>query len=96
MPETRKAAFVVLVVTAVAIELQWRTRLVTSARTGWLWFSLGCFVVAAGAWLLDWHRVACEPDGPFQLHSLWHVLSAPTIIGIDRYFVSESKLAADG
>jgi len=89
VPGLRKVAFIAIVVAAIGVELVWRHRRGTVMKTGWLILAVGCFALAATAWLLDWFRVVCDPHGPFQLHAMWHGLSAPVVVGIDRYYASE-------
>jgi len=89
-PDTRKLTFVAMALAAIAIEWHWRRRKLTRARSGFLWLAVGSFSLAGIAWLLDWNRVICDPQSPLQLHALWHILSAPTVVALDRYFASEA------
>jgi hypothetical protein len=94
VPATRKPAFIAVAATAIAVELSWRRRGLTEARGNRLAIALGSFVVACVAWALDWHRIVCAPDGRLQLHALWHLLSAPTVVALYGYFSSEKATAA--
>jgi len=89
IPVVRKIAFLALVATAVTVELRWRRRQLTEAEGGWFVAALSCFGLALVAWMLDWYRVVCAPKAVYQLHALWHLLSAPTIILLYGYFRSE-------
>ncbi|HEX6844994.1 MAG TPA: ceramidase domain-containing protein [Actinomycetota bacterium] len=40
---------------------------------------IGAFVVGVGAFFLGRIDALCDPDSPFQLHALWHVLQALAI-----------------
>lgn len=81
LPAARKPAFLAIAALAIVIVLIGRRR---RAGVGdrWLVLALGSFGVAGTAWMLDATRTVCAPHGPFQLHALWHMLSAPTIIAL--------------
>jgi hypothetical protein len=89
MPALRKPAFVVVALAAIVVELVARKHASTQVRARWLAVALASFALAATAWLLDWHRVVCAPDSVLQLHALWHLASAPTVLALYAYFRSE-------
>lgn len=49
------------------------------------WLMQGLLLVAYGAWHLDHSDAACRPDSPFQLHALWHVLTAAAFVAAWRF-----------
>lgn len=94
VPSTRKVAFVVVAAAAIAVELVGRRRRSSSARGGYLAAALGLFAAAGVAWTLDWTRLVCDPQSLVQLHAVWHLLSAPTIVALHAYYLSERPAVA--
>ena len=93
VPEARKPAFVVLAVVAIVVELLSRRRVSARGNPAWLALAIGSFVAAGVAWTLDWTRTVCYPESWFQLHAVWHLLSAPTILALHAHFASEREVA---
>lgn len=90
VPGTRKVAFVVLATAAIGIEVGARRRGTATGRGAWLGVAVGSFVLASVAWILDWTRRVCDPTSVLQLHAVWHLLSAPTILALHAYLASEA------
>lgn len=52
-----------------------------------LYFTIGCFAVGVGFFLMDYKRVACLPDNHFfQFHAVWHFLVALSMIALARFY----------
>ncbi|PCH93714.1 MAG: hypothetical protein COB85_06525 [Bacteroidetes bacterium] len=66
-----------------------QVKLKTEIRTGYLYWAIACFAVAFGLWILDIKHIVCVPDSLFQLHAVWHCLSALSGFFIYMYYRSE-------
>lgn len=88
VPGARKLTFVVLVVAAIAVEAAFLVRTRPQIRYRALIVAVCSFALGSTAWLLDWHDVVCDSSSPFQLHAVWHVMSAPVVVAIDRHYAA--------
>jgi uncharacterized protein (DUF486 family) len=88
LPALRKPAFLLIVASAIVLVFANRKR-TNGAGDRWLVVALVSFSIAMTAWILDATRTVCAPSSVLQLHSLWHLLSAPTIIALDRYVAEQ-------
>jgi len=52
--------------------------------------AVGCLAVGYTCWLLDRHRVVCFPHSVFQLHAVWHLATAVSLICVYLYQRSEN------
>ncbi|MCU0672647.1 MAG: ceramidase [Myxococcota bacterium] len=95
VPESRKLAFLAVSTLAILTELVRRRGAEERLDGRWLALSVGSFGLALVAWSLDWTRAVCDPYGPWQLHAVWHALSAPTIIGMFMYYEQERGAVTD-
>lgn len=92
VPALRKPAFLAIAAAAIALVLAARRR-TRGAGDRWRAIALVAFGGAMIAWTLDATRTVCDAHGPVQLHAVWHLLSAPTIIALDRYAAAQRAWA---
>ncbi len=88
IPAARKPAFLLVAAIAIVVVLGNRRRS-GGAGDRWLALALSSFGIAMVAWILDATRTVCAPQSWLQLHSLWHLLSVPTIIALERYAAAQ-------
>jgi len=88
VPAARRPAFLLIAATAIAVVLLNR-KSTAGAGDRWLVLALLSFGIALVAWILDATRTVCAPDSWFQLHSLWHLLSVPTIVALERFAAAQ-------
>jgi len=89
IPEARRylfATFVILLVISIFYS-QWKLR--TSIKTKYIWWSILSFGVAYLLWILDLRHIICAPNSLWQLHAVWHLLSAAAALFIYLYYFSE-------
>jgi hypothetical protein len=68
---------------------QWRLN--TPIKTKYILWSILGFGVAYVLWVLDLKHIVCEPHSLWQLHSVWHLLSAASALFIFMYYLSEEE-----
>ncbi|MDQ3364681.1 MAG: ceramidase domain-containing protein [Myxococcota bacterium] len=93
VPALRKPAFLALAAISIAVVLARRSR-TNGTGDRWLALAVGSFAIAMVAWILDATRTVCEPTSSLHLHALWHLLSAPTIIALDRHAAADRAIGA--
>ena len=65
----------------------------TGAKYKKLMMALGAFGVALVCFVLDRTKIVCEPDNHFfQMHSVWHLFVALSILWLADYYVQYSAL----
>jgi hypothetical protein len=68
----------------------WKRR--PGIRTGSFIYAGILFLISYGFWLLDFHRILCDPDlHYFQSHALWHVINSFCFILLYRYYNQFSR-----
>lgn len=84
------AAFALLLVTAVGLEIAMMRRAATTTRRGYAYLSLGSILVAFAIWnaTKTW---LCDPYSSIQGHAIWHVLDAVAAYFLYRYYASENR-----
>ncbi len=91
IPEARRylfGSFMLLLLVSVYYS---QSKLKTEIRTTYLYLAIACFAVAFGLWILDIKKIVCTPDSLFQLHAIWHCLSALSGFLIYMYYRSEKS-----
>jgi len=88
VPAARKPAFLLIAAAGIAVVLLNR-KSTAGAGDRWLVLALLSFGIALVAWILDATRTVCAPGSWMQLHSLWHLLSVPTIVALERYAAAQ-------
>ena len=82
------AAFGVLLIVAVVIEVRIMRRGETRSRRGYAYASLATMLVAFGIWNAS-KAWLCDPHSLIQGHAIWHVLGAVAAYLLYRYYASE-------
>jgi hypothetical protein len=82
------AAFAILLVSAIAIEVRIVRRKEVHARRGYGYLSLASMLIAFAIWnaTKTW---LCDPHSYIQGHAIWHVLGAVSAYFLYRYYASE-------
>jgi len=91
MPEARRYLFATCVLLMVISTFYAQWKLNTPIKAKYLLWSILSFGTAYFLWVLDLKHIVCEPYSPWQLHSLWHLLSATSALFIFLYFFSEQE-----
>jgi hypothetical protein len=86
------AAFGLLLIVAVVLEIRIMRRGQTMARRGYAYASLATMLIAFGIWNAS-KAWLCDPHSLIQGHAIWHVLGAVAAYLLYRYYASE--VAAD-
>ena len=55
----------------------------------YLFWSMFSFGLAFALWILDIKKIVCDPNSLWQLHSIWHILTALSGLLIYLYYFSE-------
>lgn len=64
-----------------------RRNAVFRASYRFLGMGLAVFLVSYAVWLLDFHKIVCDPRNHFvQGHALWHVLNSSVFIFLARFY----------
>jgi hypothetical protein len=87
LPGIRRSLVVVGMVPCALIELRLWFRDGPETAYGWWAAGWAVFLAAVVAWELDQWEAWCAPASWFQLHALWHVLSALAIAIWSAYYV---------
>lgn len=82
------AAFGVLLVAAVLVEVAVMRRGETSARRGFAYTAIALILVAFGIWNAS-KAWLCDPGSLLQGHAAWHLLCAGSAYCLYRYYASE-------
>ncbi|MBC7504310.1 MAG: ceramidase domain-containing protein [Sandarakinorhabdus sp.] len=91
VPDTRRWAFAVLLVVAIAVEWWLARPRRVAVRGGWLLAGLGANALAFGMWILDQTRLVCAPDSLLQGHAVWHLLGAVAVACSLVYYAGERR-----
>ena len=91
IPEARRYLFATCVLLMVASIFYTQWRLNTPIKTKYILWSILGFGVAYVLWVLDLKHIVCEPHSLWQLHSVWHLLSAASALFIFMYYLSEEE-----
>ncbi|MDN5790125.1 MAG: ceramidase [Micrococcales bacterium] len=96
-PETRRYAFVAILLPGIVLEI-WRSRmpLGSSQPAHWLWAGLGVMTAAYGVWVLDQTDLLCSPTSVLQGHAVWHVLGAIAAWCLARHWAATSDPSGAG
>lgn len=90
IPAVRRELFGGLVVLAVALELIARRKLLSSRKqTKYFLLALCAYGLGQMFWILDAQHIICTPSSLWQLHIVWHVLSAATLLFLFWYYRCE-------
>lgn len=89
IPEARRYLFATCVLLMVASIIYTQWRLNTPIKTKYILWSILSFGMAYVLWVLDLKHIVCEPNSLWQLHSVWHLLSAASALLIFLYYLSE-------
>ena len=82
------AAFGLLLVGAVVVEVRIMRRGETDARRGYAYASLASILVAFAIWNAS-KSWLCDPQSLVQGHAIWHILDAVSAYFLYRYYASE-------
>jgi dihydroceramidase len=89
IPDTRRYAFALVLLAALALEaVVWR-RVRPARPYRWFWVGLGTFALAYGVWILDNSGAWCDPTSWLQGHAVWHVLGALAVGCLWRWYAAE-------
>jgi dihydroceramidase len=91
MPELRRYAFGLLILTGLALELRVRRTEGAAIETRWLAAAVLVLTLGFTAWVLDITRVACSPGSLLQGHAVWHLAGAAASLLLFRYYASEGE-----
>jgi hypothetical protein len=86
------AAFGLLLIVAIVIEVRIMRRGETTARRGYAYASLASMLIAFGIWNAS-KAWLCDPHSLIQGHAIWHVLGAVAAYLLYRYYASETATA---
>ena len=89
IPETRRYAFAVVLIIALAFEYYYRVKANPQIEVKWLRLGIGLLTVAYIIWILDNIRLVCFEHSLIQGHAIWHILGAVSVLFLHRYYVSE-------
>ena len=89
VPDTRRYAFALVLLVAIAVETLFRR--LRKPRVAVRWWNIGFAVFAVGyaIWLLDNTRIVCSPFSALQGHAIWHIMGAIAVVCLYRYYTSE-------
>ncbi|HHZ64680.1 MAG TPA: hypothetical protein EYN51_04145 [Flavobacteriales bacterium] len=93
IPEARRylfGSFMLLLLVSIHYS---QLKLKTEIRTSYLYWAIACFIIAFGLWILDIEHIVCVPNSLFQLHAVWHCLTALSGFFIYMYYRSEQTNA---
>jgi len=85
----RSLFFPLLIFATIAYEIHTRKYLphrCAAESTQWFKLAISSLVAAATGWVLDVRHIVCVGDSLFQLHALWHVLTAFSLYAVYQYF----------
>ena len=89
IPDTRRYAFAVVLMLALAFEYYFRLKKKPRIETRWLWIGTSLLGSAYIIWILDNTRLVWFAKSFFQGHAVWHILGAIAVLFLHRYYVSE-------
>lgn len=89
------AAFALLLIAAVALEVLIARRGDLSARRGYAVASLASILIAFAIWNAS-KAWLCDPESFLQGHAIWHLLGAVSAYFLYRYYASEGGQGVDG
>ncbi len=90
-PETRRYLFAAFVLIFLGSVFYTQARLKTFISEKYLYLSLFSFVLGFGLWILDIQKIVCDPNSLWQLHSVWHFLTAMSGLLIYLFYFSEDN-----
>ncbi len=90
IPDTRRYAFAIVLIIALAFEYIFRLKIKPQIEVHWLRFGIGLLTVAYVIWILDNIRLVCFEHSLLQGHAVWHILGAVSVFFLHRYYVSEA------
>jgi hypothetical protein len=95
MPQTRRYAFAVLVMTALGLELAIRSRQGVSGQPAY--FRRAVYVLLFGftAWTLDITHTLCRPTSYLQGHAVWHVAGAVALVLVFMHYAPPASRDVD-
>jgi hypothetical protein len=98
VPEVRRYLFAAFVLLFLASIFYTQNKLKTKINAKYLFWSMFSFGLAFALWILDIKKIVCAPNSLWQLHSIWHLLTALSGLLIYLYYFSEdnSTAAEDG
>lgn len=91
VPEARRYLFAICVLLMVISIFYAQWKLNAQVKSRYLLWSILSFGTAYFLWVLDIKHIVCEPYSFWQLHSLWHLLSAASALFIFLYHFSEKE-----
>lgn len=91
VPDARRYAFLILLLTAILVEMAFARPLRPGVVTAWYLAGIATEAVAFGIWILDNTGRACVPASWLQGHAIWHLLGAAAIGCSYAYYRSERR-----
>lgn len=95
-PETRRYLFGSFVLLFLGSAFYAQNKLKTIISNKYLFWSMLCFGLGFGLWILDIKKIVCAPYSLWQLHSVWHILTAMSGLFIYLYYFSEDDTQKAG
>ena len=93
VPDARRYAFLVLLLTSILIEMALARPRRPGVVTAWYLAGIAAKAVAFGIWILDNTGRVCAPQSWLQGHAVWHLLGAAAIACSYAYYRSERRTA---
>lgn len=91
VPDARRYAFLVLLLTSILIEMAFARPRRPGVVTAWYLAGIAAKAVAFGIWILDNTGRVCAPTSWLQGHAVWHLLGAAAIACSYAYYRSERR-----
>lgn len=86
-PLSSSFAFGAQLVLAIGVEIALLKRSQRAPTYVWLKAMVACFALAFLSWILDFTKIACDPDNHLVSgHAVWHVLNAASLYCASRYY----------
>ncbi len=90
-PEVRRWLFLVLLVSAIIIEMGFARPRRAGVVVGFYLAGIVAKAIAFTIWNLDQNGIVCSPTSLFQGHAVWHLLGATSIFLTFSYYRSERQ-----
>ncbi len=94
IPDTRRYAFAIVLVIALAFEYYFRTKNKPQINVRLLQIGIGLLAGAYIIWILDNTRIVCFETSLLQGHAVWHLLGAVSVVFLHQYYLSEKNAFA--
>ena len=94
VPEVRRYLFAAFVLLFLASIFYTQNKLKTRIKAKYLLWSMLSFSLGFALWILDIKKIICAPNSLWQLHSIWHILTAMSGLFIYLYYFSENNNSA--